>query len=172
MNLQDIEDFTKDFPDVSQFTEKLQTMQSQLPAILADFQKAYVLYNKDPTYNEYQQSYENIKTNLNNLNSKLFTLSNSVQSDVDKINTKLSELDNLIRKERRRNKILKHKLGIIEHTNSATSEMILNYKEIYQSTYLKNWALFFSIIFVIITITKIYGKPKVGNIQAPTLPKY
>jgi chromosome segregation ATPase len=170
MDLQDIEDFTKEFPDASQFTQKLQTMQSQLPAILADFQNAYVLYNTDQNNQEYKQSFENIKNNLNSLNAQLFTVSNTVQSDIDKINSKLFALDVLIKKERKRNKSLKRKLGIIEDKSSATSEMILNYKEIYQSKYLSNWALFLSIIFVIVTITKIYGKPKVGNLQVPNLP--
>jgi hypothetical protein len=141
-----------------------------LPAILADFQKAYVLYNKDPNNQEYQQPFQNIKTNLNSLNSNLFTLSNNVQSNIDKINSKLLEIDILIKKERERNKTLKRKLGIIEHKNNAASELILDYKEIYQSKYLSNWALFFSLIFVIATITKIYGKPKVGNLQIPSLP--
>lgn len=169
MNLQDIEDFTKEFPDASQFTQRLQTMQSQLPPILAEFQKAYILYNKDQNNQEYKQTFENIKNNLNSLNSHLFTLSNTVQSDIDKINSKLLALDILIRKERERNKTLKRKLGIIEHKTSSSSEMILNYKETYQSKYLSNWALFFSIIFVIATITKIYGKPKLANLQIPSL---
>ena len=130
MNLQDIEDFTKEFPDASQFTQKLQTMQSQLPPILADFQNAYVLYNTDQNNQEYKQSFENIKNNLNSLNSQLFTVSNTVQSDIDKINSKLFALDFLIKKERVRNKSLKRKLGIIEHKSNATSEMILNYKKV------------------------------------------
>lgn len=170
MNLQDIEDFTKEFPDASQFTQKLQTMQSPLPAILEEFQKTYVLYNTDQNNEEYKQSFENIKNNLNVINSQLFTLSNTVQSDVDKINSKLLALDILIKKERKRNNTLKRKLGIIEDKTSASSEMILNYKEIYQSKYLRNWALFLSIIFVIVTITKIYGKPKLANLQVPRLP--
>jgi hypothetical protein len=170
MNLQEIENFENEFPDASQFTKKLQTLQSQLPAILADFQKDYVLYNTDTNNQEYQQLFENIKTNLNNVNSQLFTLSNNVQSNIDKMNSKLFELDVLIRKERERNKELKHKLGIVEHKNAAASEMIINYKEIYQSKYLRNWALFFSIVFVITTISKIYGKPKLSNLQVPRLP--
>jgi chromosome segregation ATPase len=171
MNLQEIDDFTSGFQDVSQFTQKIQTLQSQLPPILADFQKSYILYNKDHNNQEYQQTFQNIKTNLNSLNSQLFTLSNNVQSDIDKLNSKLFALDSLIQKERERNKKLKRDLGIVEHKKNAAFEMITDYKEIYESKYLRNWALFFSIITVIITISKIYGKPKIKNLQVPSLLK-
>ena len=74
-----------------QFTEKLQTLQSQLPSILEDFKKYYVFYNKNPEYPEYQQLFQNIKGNLNSVNAELFTLSNDVQSNTDKLNDNFSK---------------------------------------------------------------------------------
>jgi hypothetical protein len=164
MNLLDNSDFTKEFPNASQFTEQLQALQSQLPAVLNDFQKYYVFYNKNPDYPEYQQMFQNIKSNLNNINSKMFTLSNDVQSNIDKINEKLFSLDELIKDEREKNKKLKFSLGVVEHKNNASTELILNYKEIYQSEYLRNWALFLSILVVGMMISKIYKKHPVTNL--------
>ena len=90
-------DITQKLPKPSQFTNKLETLQNQLPAILQDFQKYYVFYTKNPEYPEYQQMFQNIKGNLNTINSDLFTLSNSVQSSTDVLNTSLVELYNLIK---------------------------------------------------------------------------
>jgi len=150
------DDMINDFPESYDFKEKLETLQQQLPAILTDFKKYYVFYNKNPEYPEYQQSFENIKGNLNTVNSDLFTLSNSVQSTTDVLNTKLNELYKLIETEKKTNSELKIKLGIVENTNNASTELISDYKEIYESEYLKNWGLFFSILIAGSIISKTY----------------
>ena len=154
MNLQTEEDFMNQFPSASQFTRKLETLQSQLPSILNDYQKYYTFYNKNPENQEYQQMFQNIKGNLSNINSKLFILSNDVQSNTNKLNSKLFALDVLIKREKKKNNDLKKQLGI---TNVEVSDILIDeYKEIYQSGYLRNWALFLSILIVIGTIAKIY----------------
>ena len=156
MALQINEEMFNNLPNPSEFTQKLETLQSQLPAILSDFQKYFVFFNKNPEYPEYGQMFQNIKGNLNNINSQLFTLSNDIQVNTDKINEKLIALDILIRKEKEKNRELKAKLGIIEHKNSAASELIFDYKEIYESGYTRNWALFLSIVIVGLTISKTF----------------
>ena len=145
-----------DFPDPDQFREKLQTLDSQLAPILADFKKYYVFFNMNPEYPEYQQMFQNIKGNLTNLNSELFMLSNNVESNTDGINKKLFELDVLIREEKRKNSILKKKLGIVEHKNNAASELISDYINIYDIGYLRNWGLFFGIIIAVTAISRVY----------------
>ena len=126
-------DMMNDFPESSQFKNTLETLQQQLPAILTDFKKYYVFYNKNPEYPEYQQSFQNIKGNLNKINSDLFTLSNSVQSTTDELNTNLKKLYILIEKEKKTNIELKIKLGIVENENDASTELISDYKQLYES---------------------------------------
>lgn len=142
-----------------QFTQKLETLQSQLPSILEDFKKYYVFYNKNPEYPEYQQLFQNIKSNLNTVNSELFTLSNDVQSNIDKLNSDFSSIDTLIKNAKEKNVQLKKSLGIVEHKNNAAFEMITDYKKMYENGYLRNWALFLSILVVGSTIAKIYKAP-------------
>jgi hypothetical protein len=149
-------DITQKLPKPSEFTNKLGTLQNQLPAILQDFQKYYVFYTKNPEYPEYQQMFQNIKGNLNTINSELFTLSNSVQSSTDVLNTSLVELYDLIKAEQETNRELKRKLGIVENENNASSELISDYKQMYSSEYLKNWGLFFSILVALSIISKTY----------------
>jgi hypothetical protein len=86
----------------------------------------------------------------------LFTLSNSVQSSTDVLNTSLVELYNLIKSEQKTNSELKRKLGIVENENNSSSELISDYKEMYSSEYLKNWGLFFSILVALSIISKTY----------------
>lgn len=150
------DDIINDFPKPNKFTENLEKLKSQLPVVLDEFKKYYVFFNKNPEYQEYQNMFQNIKSNLNNINSELFSLSNEVQSNTDKINQKLFAIDILIKKERERNRELKRKLGIVEHKNNAASEMISDYQNMYDSGYLRNWALFLGILVVGTTISKTY----------------
>ena len=155
----DDEDITDNFKTPGIFKEQLQTLNKQLPAILDDFKKYYVFFNKNPEYPEYQTSFENIKGNMNKLSSDLFMLSNNVQSSTDELNKKLLSLNVLIQEEKRRNHELKASLGIVEHKNNAATELIYDYKNIYSEEYLRNWALFVSILIIGTSISKISKNP-------------
>jgi hypothetical protein len=155
-SLDNQEDIINNFPEPITFSQNLEKLQSQLSPLLDEFQKYYVFLNKNPDYPEYQNMFQNVKSNLNNINSQLFSLSNDVQSNTDKLNSKLFVMDILIQRERIKNRELKRKLGIVEHKNNAASELISDYKNIYESGYLRNWALFLSILFAGITISKVF----------------
>ena len=159
MTIIDDEDITENFKTPGIFKEKLQTLNQQLPAILDDFKKYYVFFNKNPEYPEYQNSFENIKGNMNKLNSDLFMLSNDVQSSTGELNKKLFALNVLIKEEKERNHELKVSLGIVEHKNNAATELISDYKNIYSEEYLRNWALFISILIIGTSISKINKNP-------------
>ena len=145
----------------AQFTERLQTLQQQLPAILEDFTKYYVFYNKNPEYDEYKQMFENIRSNLNKINSDLFVLSNNVGSNIDDLNTKLVELNDLIEAEKEKNKMLKRKLGIMEHKSNTADEMISNFRDIYENEYVRNWGLLCCVVAGGFVIKNIFTKPQV-----------
>ena len=159
MTIIDDEDITDNFKTPGIFDEKLQTLNQQLPAILDDFKKYYVFFNKNPEYPEYQNSFENIKGNMSKLSSDLFMLSNDVQSSTDELNKTLFALNVLIQKEKENNHQLKLSLGIVEHKNTAASELISDYKNIYSEGYLRNWALFLSILIIGTSISKISKIP-------------
>jgi len=154
LNNNNIDNFIK--PE--NFTEKISEFKNGLNLILDDFKKYFVLYKMYPENEEYQQQFSNATDNVKNVLAKFFTLSNDVQINIDDISKKLLVFDELINKERQKNKELKIKLGIIEHKHNASSEMISNYKDIYDIKYLRNWALGLSAILCIFTISRVYKK--------------
>jgi hypothetical protein len=137
-----IDDLTK--PQV--FLSQINTLKEKLPSILDDFKKYYVFYNKNPEYNEYQQIFENIKGNLQNINSELFMTTNNIEKDTESINDRLQKINALIAKEKIKNRQLKRRLGIVEKKYNGSDELISDYKEIYNLDYLTNFALFFGVI--------------------------
>ena len=135
-----VDDLTK--PQV--FLSQINTLKEKLPSILEDFVKYYIFYNKNPEYN--QQMFDNIKGNLQNINSELFMTSNNVDKSTETINDRLQKINISITKEKIKNKQLKRKLGIVEKKYNGSDELISDYKEIYNLDYLNNFALFCGVI--------------------------
>jgi|688.fasta_scaffold31010_3 CII-binding regulator of phage lambda lysogenization HflD len=154
----EIENIDENFMKPEQFDEKLDVLNGSVNLLLDEFKKIYVISKMHPANQEYQQQYANMVAGLNQLQSKLFSASNDVQVNIDKINKAMMTLDNRIRKEREKNRELKLKLGIVENKSNASSEMIDNYKQIYDEQYLRNWALGLSTIICIMTIGSIFKK--------------
>jgi hypothetical protein len=149
--------FISQFEKPELFTEKVDTLQQQLQPILDDFQKYFVLYNRDPNYPEYETMFNNIKQNLNSTGSSLFMISNDVDANIDNINKEFKKLDILITKERNENRELKRKLNIIEKEVHGSKELIDDYNEMYDLDYLRNWGLFLSSIVVGLSISKMFA---------------
>jgi hypothetical protein len=149
------------FVDPSNYYNSINTIKQQLPSILDDFKKYYVFYNNVPDYPEYQTMYENIKNNINNLNSQLFTITNNVDSSIEEINTSLTTLNTLINKEKSKKNKLQTKQDDLIEQNNSTHEMIQNYDQIYELEYLKNWGLFGSLLFSLYIISIVFKKQNV-----------
>jgi len=137
-----VDDLTK--PQV--FLSQINTLKEKLPSILEDFVKYYIFYNKNPEYNEYQQMFENIKSNLQKINSELFMTLNNIDKNTETINDRLQKINISIAKEKIKNKQLKKRLGIVEKKYNGSDELISDYKEIYNLDYLNNFALFCGVI--------------------------
>ena len=140
------DNLTDDLTKPQVFLSKINVLKEKLPSILDDFKKYYVFYNKNPEYGEYQQMFENIKGNLQNINSELFMTSNNIEKDTENINDRLQKINALIAKEKMKNRQLKKRLGIVEKKYNGSDELISDYKEIYNLDYLTNFALFYGII--------------------------
>jgi len=152
--LRDVDNFMK----TDQFKEKINQLDSGINLLLEEFKKLYVITKMNPNNEEYQTQYQNIINSLASILSKLFFISNDVQVNIDNINKKLFEFDALIKKERENNRELKIKIGIVENKTYAASEMISDYRDIYDERYLRNWSLFLSSIICLFTISIIYKK--------------
>lgn len=143
-------------PSTQKITEDLKTLREQLPSILDDYEKYYVFYNRNPEYDEYNRMFENINSNIETTKSKLNMITNDIDKKTETLNKLLNEHDKQIQIEKQKNNILKRKLGIIEHTNNGSNEMISNYKDMYNYEYNTNWGLFISIIIALTTISNVF----------------
>jgi hypothetical protein len=144
------------FQDPDLFTQRLQTLNEQLPSILDDFKKYYVFYNRNPDYDEYISHFNSVKNNLNSVNSQMFTLSNDVQTNIDAINVILLNLNNSIGQLKTENSNTIKKLKGIKEKYNAADELITDYKSMYDYNYLRNWGLLLSIFITGFFISQSY----------------
>ena len=156
MEYTDEQQFMAQFIKPEFFTERVKTLEQQLPPILDEFNTYFVLYNKTPNYPEYENIFNNIKQNLNSLGASLFMVSNDVDTNIDNINKAFKALDILINRERKRNRELKRRLGIVESEANSSNEMIHDYNQMYDEDYVRNWGLFLSTVVVGISISKMF----------------
>jgi hypothetical protein len=150
--------YINNFTKTNKYKEKIDELDSGINLLLDEFKKLYVITKMHPTNEEYQTQYQNIINNLATVLTKLFSVSNDVQINIDNLNKKLFEVDVLIREEREKNEKLKRKLGIVENKSNAASEMISDYKNIYDKRYLRNWSLLLSSILCMVAIGTLFKK--------------
>lgn len=146
------------FLNSSNYNKKLTDIDNGVNVILGEYKKIFVIAKMNATNQEYQQQYQSIINGLDNIMSNLFTISNDVEINTNKLNEKLFQLDILINREREKNKKLKMELGIVENKANAAYEMNRDYKDIYDNKYLRNWSLLLCSVIGIIAIKSVYKK--------------
>lgn len=161
LNDDNYESYDKYLNNSDQYLNKIKELDGGINILLDEFKKVYVIVKMNPASEEYQQKLEDLKNNLATILSQSFIISNDVQVNTNNINKQLFKLDFLIRQERERNKELKTQLGMIENTGNASSEMISDYKTIYNYNYLRNWSLLLSSLLCLGVISILYKPPRV-----------
>jgi hypothetical protein len=115
---------------------------------LAKFKQSYVLYNKNPEYEEYQKNFVDSKGKLQSINKSIFLLANSVQEKIERLNAYITDINKKLMDD----KIYYSKLSKIYdnlgNTKLGATTMINDYKATYNEEYLKAFNLFIGIILV------------------------
>ena len=146
-------------PQASSFLSVIETLNQQFAPILDDYKKYYVFHNMMPDYNEYQQMFETINSNLNEVTTKLFTTTNDIEVNTEKISKKLKSLSDLINQEKEKNHKFRNRLEMIDGKNNSSDILINNYTEMYDIQYIRNCVLAIGIVLSIIASTRIFKKP-------------
>jgi len=137
---------------------KLSEIESRLPSMLDEFKTNYVLYHSESENDEFFQSYTTIKNNVDRLNKELIDLQNNIGDNSMELNKRLETLNSLIQDERKKNKVLKIKLGMTENKYNSSEEMINNYVEMYNIEYLKNFSMMAGILGLSVFLYKNFTK--------------
>jgi sugar-specific transcriptional regulator TrmB len=153
--------------DETKYLSEIETIQDKLPSVLDDFKKYYVFYNKNPTYTEYQTILENLKSDLNSMNSELFKISNNVEQNIKSISKNFNELNKLIQKEKATNNRLMSMYKGVKQSFTGSKLMIDEYKQIYNQKFMNNCFILIGIIVNGIVLAKIFASKGNTSVNIP-----
>lgn len=145
-----VNELTSQLSNSDNYTNSLNTVNKNFFIILDDFNKYYIMYNKNPEVNEYQETFLNIKSQLQSTIYQLFTINNNIQTNINNINDKIQNINIEIQKEKIKNLDLKKSFKNVDNKNASSNIMIRNHKELYNNKYYYNVTLFVGIIIIII----------------------
>jgi chromosome segregation ATPase len=157
--------------DITSYKNKIKENINKIPFVLEDFEKIFILYNKNPDNNEYYQTLENIKSNMDGFNNELFTIEQKLQTNTDELNSNLKKMYIQINQLKTQNAKLKHSVVILEQGVSSTDELIDNYKDYYEISYLRNWGLFLTILASWGIMSVVFKPRQILNLNSSALPK-
>ena len=140
--------------------QSLDSIKNQLTPILNEFSEYYVLHNKDPDNSEYESYYETSVNNIEKNKNKLFEIKKTIQYNDQQLSDNLKTINSKISNARNSNKILSNGLYATEDEYNTSEEMINNYVEIYNLTYLKNFSMLAGIIGLGFIMTKHFTNPQ------------
>jgi len=139
---------------------KLSEIENRLPSLLDEFKKNYVLYHSETENDEFFQAYTNIKNNIETMNKELADLETNIGNNTIELNKRMKQLNIMIQEERRKNRLLKIKLGMTENKYNSSEEMINDYVEMYNIDYLKNFSMMAGILGLSAFLYKNFTKPQ------------
>jgi len=144
------------FPKSDTFKKKIENLKQKMESILKDFGGYYTAYSSNPDNEEYKNFFQNIHSNLENLNTELFLIQNDVEVHIDLINKSMIQIDDDINKQKKLNKLYLSKLPTLENEYNGSSELIDDYTKMYNILYLRNFALVIGIIISAFFISKFF----------------
>ena len=141
------------------FDEKIKGIIGSFFSALADFQKYYVFYNKNPEVDEYQNFFVNSKGQLQGLNSAMFLVTNNIQQKIKDLDAEMRVTSKQLKAEKELNGELLTLINRIQTTQDGSAIMIDDAKDEYNIQYYKNWEMFIGILIFLGISIKILSKP-------------
>lgn len=149
----------EDFKTGQYYKDKIDELTVRLYLLLDELKLSYASSRNNPGNIEIQERYRRSVSSIEQIESEIFKISNDMQVGINNINELLLNIDSSIKQEKNNNVDLNRQLEQAFDQTNSSSEMITNYKDIYNTKYLRNWALLLGILAGIVTINMIYKKP-------------
>ena len=142
-----------------QFNEKIEGIESNFFSALDDFKKYYVYYNKNPEVSEFQNFYENSKSQIRSISRDLVNVTKEINDEIDYLDEYMSKVNVSISKEREKNMKTKRLLANIKNTENGSEILIDDSKKEYNTQYYVNVELVIG-IFILGSALAVFFKKK------------
>ena len=138
-----------------QFNEQIDNIKSQFFSALDDFNKYYVYYNKNPEVNEFQNYYENSKSQLQTMSKDLFLTTNNIDKNIEDLDNEMMNISIQLENEKKLNKEMSELINNLQNTQNGSEILIDDSKTKYNIQYYKNLEIFIGILIISGFLTKL-----------------
>jgi hypothetical protein len=144
---------------MSEFREKIQTLKEQFPVILSDYKSNYDRYSKDNKVQANLNAYNTSNSQVAKCIRDMTDITVTLKAQNNEFVAIMSQLNTLIADEQKKNTILKDKLNMMKNVNNGSATLVSDYKENYNETNMRNWAMFIGILVICISSLKVFIIP-------------
>lgn len=152
------EQIDKQIAEIQKDRNKIEELQGQLIPVLEQFQKAYVNYYESPQNEEYERTFQHAIQYMQGLNTKLFSIQNTVLQNTKILNQQMMEMNEMIEKEKKQNDYLNKKYDNTNSKQQGSIEMVDEFKEIYNENYQYNATLFLGLLISIYITVAMFAR--------------
>lgn len=118
---------------IENFNTKYNTLKSEIHSSLEDFYRTYPYYKVYKQSQRYKTEMNNINSNMERLNTDIFSLKNDIETQLISINDIIKNLNTKIKKEEKINKKLKNKSDNLEEGALSAEQLFRDEKTTYQT---------------------------------------
>lgn len=144
---------------MSEFREKIKTLNDQFPVILSDYKRNYDLYYKDNKDQTKLNAYNTSNSQVAKCIRDMTDITVQLRSQNKEFVTIMTQLNTLIADEQKKNTELKERIEYMKNVNNGSATLVSDYKENYNETNLRNWAMFIGILIICISSLKVFIIP-------------
>ena len=147
----------KNIESANTYETNIQQLNGQLNPILVEFQKSYVNYQGNPSNNEYERIFLTANSNMESLNSQLFSIKNEVLQKIQMLDQNLLQINEKIQEVKKENQYLNQNYNETNLKQYGTIEMVDEFNDMYNLDYFTNLHLFIGVLFSLYVTIQIFS---------------
>jgi len=163
MNTNNLNLTPENVDSIKTYENIIRQLNAQLNPILVEFQKSYVNYQMNPTNNEYEQIFLTANSNMESLNSQLFSIKNEVLQKIQMLDQNLLQINGKIQEAKKENQYLNQNYNETNLKQYGTIEMVDEFNDIYNIDYFTNLHLFIGVLFSLYVTIQIFSDRTIAN---------
>ena len=144
---------------MSEFIEQIKTLNERFPLILSEYKNNYDLYYKDNKDQTKLNAYNTSDSQVANCIRDMRNITDTLKAQNYEFVAVISQLNSLIADEQTTNGVLKDKMERMKNVNNGSTTLISDYKENYNETNMRNWAMLIGILVICISFLKFFIIP-------------
>ena len=154
---------TEKLDSLKTYQSTLEQLNGQLNPILEQFQKAYMNYEMNPTNHEYERIFLIATSNMESLNSQLFSIKNALVKNIQILDQDLMQLNEKIKEVKKENQYLNNNYHQINSKQHGSIGMVYEFNDMYNRDYFTNLHVLIGILFSLYLTIQIFSDRTIAN---------